>query len=126
MAQAIIKNPSAINQTISEVQWTLIPGLTATILNGSGWINLDFSAEIYNNVAGPSWLRYRLTLDSVPIPSTERAKDMLQVERAPVNTRHMVKPGSGQHTYSVEGWCQNAGVRINDYRAALIIQEPGY
>jgi len=126
MAQAVIKRPSASSQNLPVTTWAAIAGLSATLLTGSGWINLSFSAFLVDTSAAPNECGFQFYLDGIPIQNTARKITVPASANEAIAFSTIIKAGSGQHTFEVWGYSLGTNAHFVSWNAEFIIQEPGY
>jgi hypothetical protein len=126
MSQLIIVTPSAPAAELPITNFAEIPGLKATILNGSGWIKLSATLNLYDSTAASKNAFLRLTRDGIPINDSERLVRVQTSYYLSATLLAAIRPGAGQHTYAVEGMGSAAGIQIVNTQASFIIEEPGY
>jgi hypothetical protein len=126
MAQSVQVLPTSTNTPLTPAAFADIPGLSITVLNGSGWIRLSYSIDLFNTVAAPNDCGFRFKIDGQPILDTLRYTTVPTSGTGSIASFHLFKPGSGQHTYNIEAFCAQASILIPDIRAAFILDEPGY
>jgi hypothetical protein len=126
MAQAVTVKPSANNQILGVAAWTDIPGMTITILNGSGWIEISYSACLQNQLAGANDGILRLTIDGIEKPDSTRQISYSATAYQSIAFTDIFKTGAGTHTYKLQGYAINADVRIPGRYAQLVVKEPGF
>jgi hypothetical protein len=126
MAQAVTVGPTIANQILAVGSYQDIPGLSITCLNGSGWIFLLYSFQLLNLYAGANPAFFQFSVDGAPHPNSGRGATLAQSGQANVNCCYAIKPGAGQHIYTVQGQTLNADMQIVLQNGSLILQEPGY
>lgn len=126
MAQLVHKNVSSPDHPIVLSTYTLIPGLTATIMTGAGWIILDFNLNFTNSTGDAYHIYARLSIDGVAHPLSVRDSRVPNGLMGQLAMHYPVHLGSGQHVISVEAQANLAGYTVTGSEANLTIEEPGY
>lgn len=126
MAQAVTKLPAQANSPINTTDYTLVPGLEALLLTGSGWIFISASLLITSTYNGYNNTSLAIAIDGVLLDDTPRYSSIPINGLATVSIRIALKLGAGQHTIQVRAYATQSGAIISAYRANLVIEEPGY
>jgi len=126
MAQAVQAVPASPNQDLPLSNYADIAGLSITILNGSGWIRATFSASINNQYAGTNVAQIQLLVDGIQQAHFYFYCKLLQGEGQIISRTALLKPGSGQHVYKLQGYSSQESAYIVSLAATFIIEEPGF
>jgi hypothetical protein len=126
MAQAIQVIPTNESQPLNPGSFADIPGLSITILNGSGWIRATSNLCCHNLDPTTDYAACRITVDGAQIPNSQRGSHIPQNLEYTFGGTFLIKPGAGQHTYKLQGLAVLGTAYINLYLANFIIEEPGF
>lgn len=126
MAQAVTARTAVPDQTLPVAGWADTTGLSISMLNGSGWIEISFEAQIFSSYAGNNMIDARLTIDGVEYPDTVRTLVLAQNEQRPLAFKLLTKPGAGQHLYRVQTTTSQSTAKVMLNQVQFCVQEPGY
>jgi hypothetical protein len=126
MAQATTRTVNVQNHTIPITTPALLPGLTAAILTGAGWVFISFLATILDTSGTPNDLTAQILLDGTPLAASEFIQSIIPSGYATFLFTHPIRPGAGQHTIEVWAKCLAASLKIHLAQGILLINEPGY
>jgi len=126
MAQKVNAIPTLDNQALNLTTFADIPGLSISTLNGSGWIQLTYSASLYNTYAGSNQASFQLVIDDIAQPDSTAKQNLGQAAFMTIGRSLAYKLGAGQHTIKLQGSAISADIIISLRRGNLILDEPGY
>jgi hypothetical protein len=126
MAQITKRVCSSTNAALATGSEALIPGLTATILTGSGSIRVSGYLHLLCDSGGPAIGYAFLYVDGYAQNQEYPASTIPASSHAIIPFDFLVRPGAGTHTFAIYGLASSAHLTIYGLLATMIVHEPGY
>lgn len=126
MAQLTQISPTTPNLPIPTPAAADITELTILILVGSGWIVLTLNITLKNLTQNLATAYAQITKDGQVIPGSEINIRIANDSSVTLQHTIAIKPGAGQHTFTVQAFSPASGYTILGTMATLIVHELGY
>jgi len=129
MPQIVTKQIAAADHPLIITTTTLLPGLSATVLTGSGWINIRVALEITFAFAGLAIVTTQLKIDGVlqGIDSIGASvQNGAQYDLRRLSLDYLARMGAGAHVIEVFAFTNAVVTSVTARRGYLIIDEVGY
>jgi len=129
MPQIIVKNISVLNHPIATGNFSELPGLSASILTGSGWITTLIALMTSNETQGAYVAHLAAGIDGA-IPAINMPGNIgFHAAQYAISTpffQFTTRPGAGQHIITAFAITDAAGPYIKNYCGTLTIIEHGF
>ena len=126
MPQIITKRNTTSGQVIGPTVGVVIPGMSASLLTGSGSILITFMATFRNTYAGANTLFIYPRVDGIEITDARAVVVLPENAYQHFLRSVVIRPGAGQHVFDLIAFEAQTALNIEDHTGALIVHELGY
>jgi hypothetical protein len=129
MPQSVLKQITTAGHALVATTPTLIPGLTATLLTGSGWIKVHAWANIINYQATGYTHTFLLKVDGVIATYYTPGWTAISAGQncwARADIDYLARLGAGTHTFELFAFSDVANALIAGLNAFMEVTELGF
>ena len=129
MPQVTQRRITTSDHLLADAVMGLLPGMTAILLTGAGWIRVLFTATLQNqsNIAGP--VQFEPEIDDAvnpPAMSTDYCDTIVGYGYRRISHEWFYRLGAGQHCFKMYGQSYFQDTKIIRFTGIMTIWELGF